>query len=167
MRRPWYRSWRARPLLFSLLSSAGAAVMILVLGLLPPDGHAAAPAGRYTLSADTVYDTATTLTWERNLVDQRRDWAGAKAYCQGLGLAGAVWRVPTIAELESIVDVSVYNWALDSTAFPRPASPSDDWFWASTEDAAGATTSAWTVDFYHGNSGTKSKSSSGYVRCVH
>jgi len=81
-----------------------------------------APPGRYTYPATgTVYDTATGLTWQQTLdATQSYDWADAKTYCAALGatLGGTGWRLPTVTELETIVDETRADPSIDPTAFP-------------------------------------------------
>jgi len=129
-------------------------------------GHASAPAGRYTTANGTVYDTKTKLTWQQAVSSSTYTQAGAASYCSTLGLNGATWRLPTVKELVTIVDVSVASPGptVDSTAFPgTPAS----FFWTSTL-YAGASGLAWSVNFYSGDTdgyGVVSDAS-GSVRCV-
>ena len=62
------------------------------------------------LGANTVEDYDTGLVWQDNYDSKTitRDWQGAKDYCQGLTLAGSSnWRLPTIKELQSIVDMDL------------------------------------------------------------
>jgi hypothetical protein len=139
--------------------------MAMLISVWPSVGQAKAPDGRYTVNTDTVYDNVTKLTWPRLQSDQLIAWLQASSYCQTLDLNGTGWRLPTIFELESIIDFSQYNWALDPSAFTKPQTPLEDRFWASTQDAF-SPTSAWSVDFYHGNSSTQSKTGTFYVRCV-
>ena len=60
------------------------------------------------LGANTVKDNHTGLEWQdnRDAKTVKRDWQGAKGYCQELTLAGYDdWRLPTIKELQSIIDI--------------------------------------------------------------
>lgn len=126
--------------------------------------HAAPPPGRYTVAADTVYDTVTQLTWERNPPTTGSPFAATQQACQTLNLGGfsTGWRLPTISELESLVDWSRYNPAIDAATFPATQG---EVYWSSTLSSTGAT-SVWGVDFYHGNAHTQSATSSGWRRCV-
>src|ERR1700733_1725114 len=111
-----------------------------------------APAGRYTIgagaAAGTVYDTKTKLTWQRTVSSTTYTWANAKSACRGLSLNGAGWRLPTIAELLSIVDFSRTSAPLiDATAFPGTPSVV---FWSSTAVVDSTPTAAWPVYFNTG-----------------
>jgi Protein of unknown function (DUF1566) len=120
-----------------------------------------APAGRYTYpAAGTVYDTKTKLTWQQTLASEYA-WADAKTYCAGVGatLGGTGWRLPTMKELQTIIDESTL---IDLTAFPRsPASP----VWSSSL-LAGSPSTAWFVDFLNGTTFGEDVSATLHVRCV-
>ena len=73
---------------------------------------ASAPSGRYVIGGqaphETVLDTRTKLTWERNSTEPLT--AGdAKSRCAALAATtgGAAWRLPTLKELFTIMDYSV------------------------------------------------------------
>jgi hypothetical protein len=128
-------------------------------------GRASAPAGRYTIANGTVYDTKTKLTWQQAVPSSTYTQGGAASYCATLGLNGATWRLPTMKELLSIVDLSVPTPGptIDATAFPgTPA----DYFWSSTP-YAGIPGSAWSALFYYGFTYGNDVSNTSYVRCVH
>ncbi|MBH1988473.1 MAG: DUF1566 domain-containing protein [Myxococcaceae bacterium] len=55
------------------------------------------------------------------------------------------WRLPSVKELRTLVDVTTSNPSIDIYAFPNtPAS----WFWSSTQIAGGV--NAWFVYFHDG-----------------
>lgn len=69
--------------------------------------HAESPPGHFTVSGDgTVYDTMTGLLWEREPTAEGMNSAAGRAYCEGLPLAGRTWRLPSVTELLTIVDLS-------------------------------------------------------------
>ena len=112
--------------------STRAVLASVALVFLQAPAQAAAPAGRYTIGTDTVLDTATALVWQRAPAPATYAWAAAGTYCQGLtlgGFAAGSWRLPAKLELETLVDDSVYNPAIDTTAFPNTAAPI---FWSSS-----------------------------------
>jgi hypothetical protein len=84
-----------------------------------------APPGRYKVTAETVFDTRTDLTWQR-LSGPLTIQADAIDYCEDLVLGGyRDWRLPNMAELLSIVDVTRFDPAIDGRAFPdTPSGPS-------------------------------------------
>ncbi|MHB8254138.1 MAG: Lcl C-terminal domain-containing protein [Acidiferrobacter sp.] len=64
------------------------------------------PKPRFALSGDDVLDKLTALRWRRcaHLTHATVDWQGALAAVRALNHVGASWRLPTIHELESLVD---------------------------------------------------------------
>ena len=145
------------------------------------------PAPRYIRANDMVTDTSTGLIWQDDEVVQKQwftdanyatcfsdysslacfDTSGdtAASYCSALTLGEHTdWRLPAIGELESIVDDSQSNPAIDTTYFNNVNSSS---YWSSTtyyrityED------SAWIVDFSNGVVDGSTKVNNHYVRCV-
>jgi hypothetical protein len=131
------------------------AMMVFALAKL---ADAAAPTGHYVVTAgsgtgnDTVYDTKSKLTWQRTVSSTTYTWAAAKTYCAGVGtsLGGTGWRLPTLKELYSIVDLSQTTTPyIDPTAFPSTPSAA---YWSSSP-VAGSPSNAWGVFFYNGGTG--------------
>jgi hypothetical protein len=55
-------------------------------------------------AADVIDDKNTNLQWSKNLNSHEMEWEAARKYCSNLKLAGAEdWRLPTKAELETII----------------------------------------------------------------
>jgi hypothetical protein len=123
------------------------------------------PAGRYTYPATgTVYDTKTKLTWQQTATSVMYAWADAKTYCAGVGatLGGTGWRLPTLKELQTIVDETREAPSIDPTVFPGASA---DFFWSSSP-VAGVPSFAWAVNFHWGASYVYALTSSNAVRCV-
>ena len=127
--------------------------------------------GSYVVSADglTVTDTSTGLVWQRDGSGSRPNcvenpyctWVEAQAYCARLTLDGSGWRLPTLTELQSIVDTTVTSGAtINQTAFPITPT---DCYWTSSSSAFGI---PWYVSFANGNSYSEYGSYSYDVRCV-
>jgi Protein of unknown function (DUF1566) len=132
---------------------------------------AGAPAGRYqyTATSTTAYDTKTKLTWQRAAAAGTMTWANAKTYCAGQGpstLGGTGWRLPTLKELLTLVNLSLPSSVsvatIDSAAFPETIATL---FWTATA-RAGSTTQAWYVGFNSGSFGPNVTTASYAVRCV-
>ena len=145
-----------------------AAVAVVVA--LTASADASAPAGRYVVTSGgtgngTVYDTKTKLTWQQTVPSTTWSWADAKTYCAGVGsrLGGTSWRLPTLKELQSLVDYSQTTPPMiDSTAFPGVPSAM---FW-SASPLAGSSSGAWDVYFGNGQTGFCGVSGTFNVRCV-
>jgi len=79
----------------------------------------------------TVSDRALGLTWQQSDDGQTRDWVNALDYCESLTLAGHNdWRLPNVKELQSIVDYTKNDPALDQRYLKQ--SDKKAWYWSST-----------------------------------
>lgn len=144
-------------------------ILLLVLGLLlagvvSSSSWGRAPKGQYAISGDLLVDRKSGLVWQRGHSSVVVDHATATAYCQGLVLGGysSGWRVPSKFELESVVDFSMGNPAIDELAFP--STPINGYFWTSTPYYNAAGQAFWYVNFGAGNSGYGMDTC--WVRCV-
>lgn len=124
----------------------------------------------------TVTDTKTGLIWMRCTIGQT--WNGAT--CTGTATtytwaratvltqtyAGhSDWRLPKVRELQSIVDYSKFDPAIDGSTFP--ATPIDHFFWSASHRLIFSTTDdAWIVDFRGGATFSGYSPDSGHVRLV-
>jgi hypothetical protein len=117
----------------------------------------------YTVSGNgTVGSTCCGLTWQQTSDETSRTWEEAKSYCAGLSIAGGGFRLPTFAELHSLVKIGQGAAAIDGTAFPNTAAQP---FWTtSTENAS--LDWAWAVNFASGSVYEQRMSSRLRVRCV-
>ena len=116
----------------------------------------------------TVYDARSKLTWQQGVIAGGYTWAQASTQCQTLALNGGGWRLPSIMELQTIVDDSRINPSIDPVAFP--ATPGV-LFWTSSAvsgsaGAADGTRDKWTVSFANGATRINLVTSSNLFRCV-
>jgi hypothetical protein len=120
------------------------------------------PPGRYTYpDANTVFDTKTMLTWELGHSPIAGYPSDAVQYCQNLGRG---WRVPSLNELQTIVDECREDPAIDGI-FPTPP---DAEFWTSSPEDRDPT-AGWQVGFRDGFTRTAVLADPGFaafVRCV-
>jgi hypothetical protein len=118
----------------------------------------------YKATKEIVIDTISGLVWQREEDNVLRNWWEAKNYCSSLKLASCGgWRLPTLSELESLVDLTRSSYPyINMDAFPGAI---DYWYWTSTEDEED---DSWMreVDFSNGQSDSDHKSYSDCVRCV-
>ncbi len=111
-----------------------------------------------------VSDKILNLQWQDNqdVKTIKKDWKGAKEYCINLNLNNNNnWRLPSIKELESIVDISKYDTVI-SDKLSNVASKN---YWSITTTSVDSS-SAWKIDFRDGNVNYNYKTAQYYVRCV-
>jgi hypothetical protein len=133
--------------------------------------RASVPTGHYVVISGTVSDTKTKLTWQQNLQSADITWADAATYCAGLGrtLGGLGWRLPTVKELQTLVDDSVAGdmytsiSTIDPNSFPNTPTES---FWSSTPVPGASLSQAFSVSFRDGDTGVINVSNMEQVRCV-
>ena len=78
----------------------------------------------------TITDLATGLMWQQSDDGATRNWEEALAYAEGLELAGYDdWYLPNVKELQSIVDYSRDDPAIDPIF---DTMDSEGWFWSNT-----------------------------------
>jgi hypothetical protein len=132
------------------------------------DWPLADPDNRFILSSEVVVDQKTGFEWQRVLELSVHTWEEAKTYCLSLLLVGGGWRLPTKAELESIADITVYDPAIDTAAFPDTPS---EFFWSSSPYVLGTgcinpPECAWGLSFGNGGTSFRANVSMNLVRCV-
>jgi hypothetical protein len=92
---------------------------------------------QFVIDGDTVRDRVTGLVWERAAAEPE-PFDQASARCLSLG-----WRLPSVRELQSIVDENAYDPAVDQALFP--ATPPAG-FWSQTLRGS----NPWHVSFLDG-----------------
>ena len=135
---------------------------------------ASAPLDQYKQfgkSDPEIWDVHTGLHWQRTVPAVVTNHAGALSACSALG---GSWRLPTVKELQTIVDEETYSVfeggsvvtrALDRNAFPY-APTGAYWTLTPVKDQPGL---MWLVDFSTGAARvqTTSPQEMAYTRCVH
>jgi hypothetical protein len=136
----------------------------VLLAVVARPAGAAAPAGRYMVTAGTVYDTKTKLTWQQTVSSATYQWNAANNLCSGLGsaLPGTGWRLPTIKEIQTLVDFTVKSAPyVDQGAFPATPIVS---FWSATP-VSSSSGNAWILQD-DGTTANDNVAQSYNVRCV-
>jgi hypothetical protein len=111
-----------------------------------------------------VLDRSTGLMWAAIEMPRRGNHAKCLKFCENLELAGFKdWRMPTRAELLSLVDDTRHSPAIDTGLFPGCKS---DWYWTSTPWAQSPSGNAWYVFFSDGDAGYGNHGYYGFVRAV-
>ncbi len=139
------------------------------------DIAASTKSSRFTVHGDgTVADSLTGLTWKRcsegrsgnsceNGTAVTLDWEGAQKTAASSTFAGKKdWRLPTMGELDSIVEYQCTMPAVNATVFP--ATPAAN-FW-SASPYAGYANAAWNLNFNDGVHDSCSKNFQLYLRLV-
>jgi formylglycine-generating enzyme required for sulfatase activity len=119
-------------------------------------------AGCYAMNDGTVLDPNTHLTWQRALDPASFAWTDAQAYCASVAANGGGFRLPSMNELMTLVDVTRMDPAIDTAVFPETPS---DFFWSSSPGANSAQT-AWGVNFNKGSAATSLVDFTSRVRCL-
>lgn len=95
--------------------------------------------------AVAVAPAVNSLEWSDTLLAGKEvDYEAALAAIEALGQG---WRLPTRFELESLLDLSRHNPAIDTEKFPDTKST---WYWTGTE-CAWNDTAVWVVSFANGH----------------
>ncbi len=133
---------------------------------------------------EIVYDSVTNLRWTKR-VSSDLNWYEAKSYCESLKLNNKKWRLPTTAELRSIVNYGKVAPAVDAVFYEdaNGATGSETalelkeqlltWFWAtkhvhfdSENEENTKLASSWIINFYDGFIEYTSRYNKYSVRCV-
>ncbi len=94
-------------------------------------------------------------------MEYRETWDGANQYCGNLDLGGKTdWRLPSMDELETIIDFSQFNPAINPVFSCRP-----NGYWSGSTHV-GHPGNTWYIGFYGGLAGWGTETYYGYVRCV-
>jgi len=130
----------------------------------PPD-----PGGSLIVNGDgTVTDITTGLMWQQDTAHDGligMTWQDALSYCEDLTLGNYNdWRLPTVSELLSIINLVKHNFAIHTKYFPNTEIVT--YYWTSTTSGnlvvnGDGTMSyfdrAWTASFRLGTSGSGSR----------
>jgi len=101
-------------------------------------------------------DPDTGLIWEKQGSEKTMSWYEALEYAETLG---DNWRLPTIQELITLVDITKINPAC------KIINTHSSGYWSSST-FAGDTYDAWCVYFGYGYVSYYSKNNNRYVRCI-
>ena len=107
-----------------------------------------------------IAPAADNLEWSGTLLDGRTiDYEAALAAVEALGEG---WRLPTRFELETLLDLSRHDPAIDTEKFPDTKST---WYWTSST-CAWSDAAVWVVGFSFGYVGYDPRYSNACVRAV-
>lgn len=114
---------------------------------------------QYDVTANTVRDLKTGLTWERLAQDTQYSWDEANSHCRSLG---AGWRMPNLKELWTVVDPTRSQPSIDPEAFPNAPT---GYYWTASPYVP-RPAFEWIVNFYGGIAEPSDKASTNMLRCV-
>jgi hypothetical protein len=117
-------------------------------------------ASRFTVLAEfsgaAVRDNNTGLVWEQ-MPTMAMDWSSARNQCLNKPVGGTRgWRLPSVAELTSLVDPSLVPPYVPPTVFAGVLVGN---YWSSTSIMDGGSVNKYSVNFGDGMVGTTAKSS--------
>jgi hypothetical protein len=116
----------------------------------------------FVVANGAAYDIHTKLMWQQAIDPSSYAWMDAQSYCATLGSSATGWRLPSVEELLTLVDLTRVDPAIDTTVFPGTGS---DFFWSSSADV-GSPGTAWGVSFNSGSAGASPVANASRVRCV-
>ena len=137
-----------------------------------PNGSSSTPTQRFTDHGDgTISDQESGLMWKKCLEGQEgsqclgkpalSSWSLATQQASTNHFAGYTgWRLPTLAELKSIVEKQCSYPAANLNIFPGTPSAG---LWSSDNDD---TNNAWSLDFSKGSAFSVMKAGGKYIRLV-
>jgi len=116
---------------------------------------------RFEVQQDEVHDLGTGLIWQQAVASDLT-WSAALQHCP------AGWRLPSLTEIQTIVDDTRQNPAIfpmfNNTSSGLNGTPNPV-FWTSSP-FAGDSSQAWYDTFYHGHSSPQTVDLQSFVRCV-
>ncbi len=124
---------------------------------LPASPTSPLPAGLWVQQGTYVHNTLTGQSWEKTPSTMPGDYAGALQHCASL--AGAVFRVPTMRELDTLTDES----RTANPAWPAVFDGTVSEYWSQTT-VDSSTKFTWKSNGLYGVSATNKTDV--YVRCV-
>jgi hypothetical protein len=111
--------------------------------------------GRFVAVASGIQDQVTGLVWQEPDDGNLYAWTDAQAHC------ASPWRLPTLNELYTLVDIRSATSPLIDSAFTNAKGT----YWSATP-LAGSSSDAWFLDFTQGRVGNTPNSNTNRVRCV-
>jgi hypothetical protein len=117
------------------------------------------PPQRYDREApDAVRDVDTGLVWKTSPLTGVVTWGQAYEMCRSLG---AGWRLPSVLELQTLIDETLVVSAVNPSTFENP----DEFYWTSSF-ANQSPNTPWFVSIGEGNTWWTPTSERHYARCV-
>jgi hypothetical protein len=127
-------------------------------------GKTKVPPTHYTAGTGVVTDNYTHLMWEMPKPGVKETLAEAKFRCENLDLGGATdWRLPSMNELQTLVDVTAIDPAIDSSVFTDAIVNMGDMDWSQSTRTIGG---YWVVQWAGGVTPSDDGNASHHSRCA-
>ncbi len=131
------------------------------------------PVSRYVIHGDEAYDQQSDLTWQRCPIGQKlQDEAGCvgvvqvMTWDQAMAQANGAWRLPSKAELETLVEKNCRGPAIYENVFPGLRLGKPWLYWTSTKYTENGLSLVWSVDFFIGDAHSYNRALASAVRLV-
>ena len=121
--------------------------------------------GTLLFAASSKVDEKTGFVWQDNkdVAKVEKSYTEAKKYCEELDVDGfSDWRLPTLAEAYTIIDMRRERPALKNGFVMRV----DEWFWTATPFAGAPKKEAWRLSLRYGEAEPSRQDRTQHVRCV-
>jgi hypothetical protein len=109
---------------------------------------------------DTITDSKTGLVWSKKTITTDVTCDAAE---KAVAAFGKGWRIPTVDELQTIIDRTRYSPAINTDIFPDTH---NDWYWTATPCAWDKASAVWIVSFDNGDVYDLRRNNYAYVRAV-
>ena len=119
----------------------------------------------FVFGVSSKLDDKTGLVWQDNkdIAEVTKSYSEAKQYCKALSVDGFDdWRLPTLAEAYTIVDMRRERPALKNGFEMRV----EEWFWTATLFAGDPKREAWRLSLRYGEAEPSRQDRTLHVRCV-
>jgi hypothetical protein len=127
-------------------------------------GKTKVPATHYTVGVGVVSDNYTHLMWEMPKPVEKQTLAEALARCEKLNLGGSSdWGLPSMNELQTLVDVTAENPAIDSAVFTDETGENGAMDWSSSTTDVG---NYWVIQWQGGVTPSVGEQAFHRSRCV-
>ena len=128
------------------------------------DSGCARPGYKY-MGSGAITASCCGLEWQEETAPGKYTWSEAVDYCASLALLGSGWRLPKVAELYSLVDLSDESHSSPTINVGAFADTLREAYWSSSPGGNGAQ-AAWSVNFSDGASQSTDIDQPHRVRCV-
>jgi hypothetical protein len=124
----------------------------------------APPSYKY-VGSGAVSSSCCGFEWQEATAPGKYSWSEASEYCASLSRSGSGWRLPKIAELFSLVDLSDSSHSTPTINVDALSDTLREAYWSASPDGDSGQAS-WSVSFDDGSSQSSNVNAKLRVRCV-